>query len=128
MDKVYLGARLLLGLVFVVFGLNFFLQFLPTPELTPAAGELVGALVASGYLMTWVKVTEIVCGVLLLAGRFVPLALIVLSPIVLNIFALHLFLDPAGIAVSVVVVVLTVLAAMGVRSSFSEVLRATPSS
>ncbi len=127
MDKVTTAARILLGLIFTVFGLNGFFNFIPVPEMQPAAGEFVGALVASGYMMTWVKATEFVCGLLLLSGRFVPLALVVLAPIVLNIFALHLFLDPAGLAVPVVVVVLALLTARGTWSSFRELLRATPS-
>jgi uncharacterized membrane protein YphA (DoxX/SURF4 family) len=87
-------TRILLGLVFTIFGLNGFLQFLPQPELPPAAGQFVGALAASGYLFPLLKATELLAGLALLGGLFVPLALVVLAPIVVNIAAFHTFLAP----------------------------------
>ena len=89
----------LIGLVFVVFGLNGFLHFIPQPSHPGPAGAFLGALAASGYLFPLVKGTELVTGLLLLAGRYVPLALTVLAPVVVNIVAFHLFLAPAGLAV-----------------------------
>ena len=65
------AARLFLGLVFTVFGLNFFLHFLPTPPAPPRAAAFGGALFASGYLFPLLKVTEVAAGLLLLGGRFV---------------------------------------------------------
>src|SRR5882672_11243662 len=92
------AARLLLGLVFTVFGLNFFFHFIPTPSPPPPrAAAFAGALFASGYLFPLLKTTEVVAGILLLAGRFVPLALAALAPIVINIVGFHLFLAPSGI-------------------------------
>src|SRR5438876_10334451 len=85
------AARLFLGLVFTVFGLNFFLHFLPTPPLTPRAGAFAGALFATGYLFPLLKITEVVAGLLLLSNRFVPLALAVLAPVVINVVGFHLF-------------------------------------
>ena len=90
------AARLFLGLVFTVFGLNFFLHFLPTPPPPPRAATFAGALFGSGYFFPLLKTTEVVAGLLLLAGRFVTLALAVLAPIVINIVGFHLFLAPAG--------------------------------
>ncbi|MEM8933072.1 MAG: DoxX family membrane protein, partial [Acidobacteriota bacterium] len=81
MKHAILGARLLLGGLFVVFGINPWLQFLPLPELNEAATAFFGAMAAS-YLLTFVKLTEVVGGLLLLTGRFVPLALTILAPIV----------------------------------------------
>src|SRR5436190_4120927 len=97
------AARLFLGLVFTVFGLNFFLHFLPMPPAPPRAASFAGALFASGYLFPLLKSTEVVAGLLLLRGRFVPLALAVLAPIVINIVGFHLFLAPAGMAVPLAV-------------------------
>src|SRR6266404_1296969 len=91
------AARLFLGLVFTVFGLNFFLHFIPAPPPAPRAGAFAGALFASGYLFPLLKTTEVVAGLLLLSGRFVPLALAVLAPIIVNIVGFHLFLAPSGI-------------------------------
>ncbi|MEM1249664.1 MAG: hypothetical protein AAGA81_19070 [Acidobacteriota bacterium] len=127
MEKATFGARILLGIIFTVFGLNGFVQFIPVPEAAPAMGEFMGALMATGYMMPWVKATEVICGVLLLAGRFVPLALTILAPITLNILAIHLFLDgPASLPIPIVLVVLSLLAAWGVKDAYSGLLRATP--
>src|SRR5262249_59910063 len=89
-------ARLFLGLAFTVFGLNFFLHFLSMPPPPPAAGALAGALMQSGYLMQLVHVIEVVAGVMLLTGAFVPLALALLAPLLVNIIGFHAFLAPAG--------------------------------
>src|ERR1051325_10301570 len=85
------GARLFLGLVFTIFGLNFFLHFMPTPPAPPRGAAFAGALFASGYLFPLLNVAELVAGVLLLSNRFVPLALTVLAPIVINIVGFHIF-------------------------------------
>ena len=126
MSKLPLVARLLLGLIFTVFGLNGFLNFLPVPEMPEAGSNFIGALVASGYLMTLVKLVEVVGGVLLLIGRFVPLALTVLAPIVVNIFLFHLFLAPgaAGMAMPVLLLALEIYLAYAYRKSFRGVLDA----
>ena len=90
------GARLFLGLVFTAFGLNFFLHFMPTPAAPPRGAAFAGALFASGYLFPLLASTEIAAGLLLLGNRFVPLALALLAPIVINIVAFHLFLAQSG--------------------------------
>jgi uncharacterized membrane protein YphA (DoxX/SURF4 family) len=87
-------ARVLLGLVFFVFGLNGFLNFMPMPPLPESAGAFLGSLVNTGYLMTLVKLVETICGALLLAGVFVPLALVLLAPVLVNIVLFHVFLTP----------------------------------
>ncbi len=117
-------SRLLLGLVFTVFGLNGFIQFIPIPPPTEEAGAFLGALAATGYMFPLVKGLEIVAGIMLLANRFVPLALLILVPIVVNIVALHLFLDPAGVAMPLVLTALGLLTAWGYRESFRPVLQA----
>jgi uncharacterized membrane protein YphA (DoxX/SURF4 family) len=93
-------ARYLLGAVFFAFGLNGFLNFIKLPPMPPEAGEFLGAMVKTGYLMTVVKLTEVVCGSLLLSGLFVPLALVLLAPVVVNIVLFHLYLTPPSDAVS----------------------------
>lgn len=101
-----LVARLLLGLIFFVFGLNGFLGFLEQPEGTPDGDAFITALMETGYLMTLLKVIETACGALLLAGYFVPLALVLLAPIIVNILGFHLFLDPSGSGLGTIVVIL----------------------
>lgn len=93
MKKLALVTRLLLGFVFFIFGLNGFLQFMPPPPPMPeSALHFIGALMQSGYLMSLVKIVEVLAGIMLLANFQVPLALLLLSPIVVNIFLFHFFL------------------------------------
>jgi uncharacterized membrane protein YphA (DoxX/SURF4 family) len=118
------AARLFLGLVFTVFGLNFFLHFLPTPPATPRAAAFAGALFGSGYFFPLLKTTEVVAGLLLLGGRFVPLALAVLAPIVINIVGFHLFMAPSGMALAVAVLVAELYLAWTYRAAFGPMLQA----
>jgi hypothetical protein len=123
--KVPTAARILLGLVFTVFGLNGFLNFIPQPPppAGPALSFLMG-LMGTGYFFPFLKGTEVIMGVLLLANRFVPLALTILAPIVLNIVAFHTFLAPAGVPVAVVVLALEAYLAWAYRGTFAAVLHA----
>jgi len=124
LKKVGLGARIILGLIFVVFGLNGFLQFLPMPPMPAEAGQAIGGLFALKYMFPIVKSLEIISGLALLSGFFVPLALLVLSPIVVNIVLFHVFYTPADSAMSIAIVVLQVLAASSVWDKFKPVLAA----
>jgi uncharacterized membrane protein YphA (DoxX/SURF4 family) len=117
-----LVARLLLGLVFLVFGLNGFFHFLPMPPLADRPGAFMGALAATGYMFPLIKGTEVVAGALLLAGRFVPLALLLLAPVVVNIAAFHVFLTPGEVGMSLVLVALTAFLGWAYRGSFRGVL------
>ncbi|GAB5533961.1 MAG: hypothetical protein Rubg2KO_02100 [Rubricoccaceae bacterium] len=119
-------SRYALGVIFFVFGLNGFLNFIPQPPPAPEAGALLGAFVASGYLMALVKLTETIIGALLLANRFVPLALVVLMPITLNIVLFHAFLDPAmpGLFVGVLVFVLNTFLIWAYRTYYAPLKEA----
>jgi putative oxidoreductase len=118
-------ARILLGLVFTIFGLNGFLHFIPLPPMAGPPGELLGAFVASGYMMPMVKVVEVLGGIALLSGRFVPLALTLLAPIVINIAAFHFFLTPGEVGMAVFVLVLEIYLAWAYRDAFRGMLSAT---
>lgn len=115
------AARLVLGLIFTVFGLNGFLGFLPPPPMPEAAGAFIGALAASGYMFPLIKGTEVVAGLALLAGRGVPLALTVLAPISVNIFLYHAVLSP-GLGLPIAIVVAQLYLAWSYRDSFRGVL------
>jgi uncharacterized membrane protein YphA (DoxX/SURF4 family) len=108
MKKLPLIARILLGLLFFVFGLNGFLNFIPTPPMPEKMAAFANGLAASGYFFPFLKGTEVLCGLLLLSGAFVPLALIVLAPIVLNILLVHIFLEPSGLPMAIVISVLMI--------------------
>jgi hypothetical protein len=121
------AARLFLGLVFTVFGLNFFLHFLPAVATTPRAASFAGALFASSYFFPLLKTTEVLAGLFLLGNRFVPLALAVLAPIVINIVGLHLFLAPSGLPLALAVLAAEVYLAWTYRAAFAPMLRARTS-
>ena len=122
MKIVILIARILLGLVFVVFGLNGFLNFLDMgPMPTGLAGQFMGALFLSHYYWV-VAALQVIGGALLLVNRFVPLALVLLGPVIVNIICYHLFLNHSGAAPAAVVTVLWLLVFYGNRQAFSGIV------
>ncbi len=122
MSKAVMIARVLLGLIFVVFGTNYFFNFLPQPPMNEQAGAFIGALLASGYLFPFMKVVDIAAGIMLLMGRFVPLALVLLAPIVINIFLFHVFLDTSGMVMALVILILELFLAWAYWGSFRGML------
>ena len=127
MHKAVTVVRYLLGLMLFVLGLNGFLNFIPQPPPPGDGGTFLGALVSGGVLPI-VKAFEVIVGVLLLAGRFVPLALVMLVPITINIVLYHLRFDPAGGVGAYVVAVLHVVLLWGYRAHLMPLLvsRAEP--
>ena len=115
-------ARTLLGLVFVVFGLNAFLQFIPAPPPEGLAGDFTKALFVSHYFYI-VAILQIVGGALLLLGRFVPLGLTLLGPVIVNILLFHIFLEPKGLGVAVVVSALALFLLWAYRSAFRGLIQ-----
>ena len=121
MKIAVLIARILLGLLFAVFGLYGFLHFIPQQPLpTGLAGQYVGALFVSHYLVV-VFLLELIGGLLLLANRFVPLALVLLGPVVVNILLFHVCLAPEGLPMALFATVLWFVVFAGVRSAFAGV-------
>jgi putative oxidoreductase len=104
MKYVIVIARVLLGLVFVVFGSNAFLPFMgPPPEMQGQAGAFISALLSSGYMYV-IAVLQILGGLCLLLGaRFVPLGLTLLGPVIVNIVLFHVFLEPKGMAIALII-------------------------
>ncbi|HEX7839818.1 MAG TPA: hypothetical protein VF469_20220 [Kofleriaceae bacterium] len=113
-------ARILLGLVFFVFGLDGFFHFVPQPAAPPNEGAMSFglALLKTGYMFPLIKGTETAVGALLLANRLVPLALVLIAPVIVNIFAFHAFLEPSGIVIAVAIVALEVTLAWVHREAF----------
>jgi len=119
MKIVVLVSRLLLGLVFFVFGLNGFLQFIPVKELpTGLALQFVTALMQSHYVLV-VSATQLIGGVLLLANRYVPLGLALLGPVIVNILSYHIFLSFQGMPLAALVAVLWFVLFFRYRQYFS---------
>jgi hypothetical protein len=110
-------ARYVLGLIFVVFGLNGFIHFIPATPPTGVAGQFVGALFLSHYLIV-IFLLQLIPGILLLINRFVPLALVFLGPIIVNIFFFHALMAPSGLPLALIVIVLWALVAFSVRMAF----------
>lgn len=125
-SKATAAARILLGLVFFVFGVNGFMHLVPLPPMEGKEAEFIGGLVASGYFFPLLFVTYTITGAALLTGRFVPLALTMLAPIIVNIVAIHVFLAPSGseLYLALFVFVLEVFLAWVYRAAFRPVLRA----
>ena len=121
MQKAVLIARILLGLVFVVFSVNYVLKFID-PGGNEAAKAFMGALAVTGYMLPVIKIVEFVVGLCLLVGRYVPLALTLLAPITVNIVLFHIFLDTAGLPMAIVILVLHIFLAWAYRDSFKGVL------
>ena len=116
-------ARVLLGLIFVVFGSNAFLHFLPMPPLPQGVtGEYLHAFFASGYVYV-ISGFQVAGGLLLLIGRFVPLGLTILAAIIVNIWTFHLLMAPAGLPPAVVVTILELFLVWSYRDRFAGILR-----
>jgi putative oxidoreductase len=112
-------ARILLGLVFTVFGLNGFLHFLPMPPMSGPPAEFFAAMFKTGYMLNLIFGAQVIGGVLVLAGVFVPLGLTILAPVIVNIFFFHLHLDPSGLPLALIVVILEVFMAWCYRDKFA---------
>jgi|SRR5260221_7275309 len=122
-SKLPLVARILLGAMFVFSGLNGFFQFMPAPPMPAAAGALLGAFGASGYLFPLIKGTELLVGLVLLSGRFVPLALTVLAPVLVNIVSFHAVLAPAGLPIPLVLLAAEIYLAWTHRDAFAPLFQ-----
>ncbi|WP_394826395.1 DoxX family protein [Pendulispora albinea] len=118
-------ARVVLGLLLGVTGVNFFLQFIPQPATMPddVVAFSVG-LMKSGYIFPLIGITQTVVAALLLANRFVPLALALVAPVIVNIVGLHSSIDPSGLPMAIFVLVLEVYLAWTYRSAFRPMLAA----
>jgi putative oxidoreductase len=120
MKIAVLVARILLGLMFLIFGLNGFLNFLHMPMPPGSAGQYIGLLFVSHYLAV-VCLIEIAGGALLLSGQFIPLALVLLGPVVFNILLYHTFFFPAGFPPALLAAILWFISFYGVRQAFAGI-------
>ena len=116
-------ARFLLGLIFLVFGLNGFLNFMPQPkDLPEGVAALLGAFKTSGYMLQLISGTQVLVGALLLINCFVPLALALIAPVIVNIICFHVFLMPSTIAPGIVVAVLEIYLVWSYRRVYAPML------
>ena len=112
-------TRYLLGAVFTIFGLNGFLHFLPMGQVPPHAGQFVGAMIQSRYMMV-VFLIELAAGLLLLTGKYLPLTVVLLGPVIVNIDLFHIFMAPEGLPLAILVTALWMVLAYRVRYALSS--------
>jgi len=123
MKIVTIIVRILLGLLFAVLGSNAFLHFIPMPSMSGPPGEFIGSMAATGYLQA-VAAFQVVGGILLVIGRFVPLGLTLLGPVIVNIVFYHIFMDRTGLGMAAVVSILSLFLLWRYRSAFASLLSA----
>ncbi|SDS00363.1 hypothetical protein [Opitutus sp. GAS368] len=119
----YIVSRVLLGLMFLIFGLNGFLNFIPQPPPTGVAGQFLGAMFVSHYLVA-VFALQVIAGGLLLLNRFVRAALVILAPLLVNIVLFHLCMAPAAIPPALIGIALWSVVFYQERVAFSPLLAA----
>ena len=120
-------CRILLALIFLLFGSNVFFHFIPMQPMSGTAGDFTTALLVSHYVYV-VGVLEVIPAILLLVNRYVPLALTLLAPVIVNIFFFHVFMSPAGLPMAIIVIILWIIIAISVKSAFAGLFQQKVSS
>lgn len=116
-------ARVLLGLLFVVVGLDEFLQFMPLPQVHGVAEQFLSAMTEKTHYMYVVAACEVVGGSLLLMGLHVPLGLTLLGPVIVNILCFHVFMDRTGLPIALIISALALLLLWRHRGSFAGLIK-----
>ncbi len=119
-------VRTLMGLLFLFASISVLFNLIPKPELTGAVKTFNEGLDAAPYFMKVLKVTELLCGLAFVTGYFVPLATVVIAPIIINIFFFHLFLDRTGLPFAIFLVLGNLFLAYYYRKAYAPLLTPTP--
>ena len=123
MKKTLIAVRSLMGLLFLFSSITFLFKLITPPEPTGAMKTFTDGLAASIYLLPTAKTIELICGIAFLSGRFVPLAAVLISPIIVNIFLVQAFLAPEGLPVALFLVLANSFVAYNHRESYKAVLK-----
>ena len=115
-------VRLLMGLMFLFASIVVLLDLMPHPPMEGNAKTFIEGLEATGYFMTLLKMTELVCGLAFVSGRFVPLATVVIFPITLNILCYHAFVAPEGLPVAIPLMLGNLFLAFACRKNYQTLL------
>ena len=117
-------VRTLMGLLFLFASIVVLFKLMPKPELSGVVKTFNEGLESVGYFMPLLKVTELLCGIAFVAGRFVPLATVVIAPIIVNIFFFHAFVDHTGLPVAIFLGLANLFVAYYYRKSYEGLLKA----
>ena len=121
-------VRTLMGLLFLFASISFFLMYylklFPMPEMQGTVKTFNEGLGSVGYFFPLLKITELLCGIAFVTGRFVPLATIVIAPVIVNIFMFHAFIDWTGLPVAIFLVLANAFVAYYYRDAYAGILRA----
>ncbi len=128
MKIVMIIFRTLMGLLFLFSSITFFLKMIPTPDIQGPIKTFNDGLAAAGYFLPLLKGTELVCGLLFVIGRFVPLATVVIAPVIINIFCVNMFLFPVmpGPVFAIFLVLANIVVAYYYRDAYRGLLRSKP--
>tara|TARA_B100000795_G_scaffold62548_1_gene42022 strand:- start:1005 stop:1397 length:393 start_codon:yes stop_codon:yes gene_type:complete len=118
-NKIFTGARILFGLMMANSGLNKFLNYMPIPEMSESAEALMGALGESIYIFPLVAIVELVAGGLIITKKYNALGAILMMPVTINIFLIHIVLNPAGIILSLVLLLINIWVLFENKSKFA---------
>jgi len=115
-------VRVLMGILFLFASITVLFKLIPQPELTGNVKIFMDGINATGYLMPLIKITELLCGIAFVSGRFVPLATLVIAPIIVNIFLFHAFVDTQGLPVAVFLVFANIFLSIANWEKFKPIL------
>ena len=127
MKIAVLVTRSILGLIYLVFGLNFFFHFIPMPAPgKDAAGAFEGGLFGAGYFFPLLKVVEVLSGIMLLINKYTTLFLLIIFPITLNIFLFHAFLEPSGLTMAAPMILINLFLGYAYRNYYAPLFTMSP--
>ena len=118
-NKIFTGARILFGFMMVNSGLNKFLNYMPIPEMTESAEALMVALGASIYVLPFVAIVELLAGGLIITKKYNALGAVLMMPVTINIFLIHTVLNPTGIILSLVLLLINLWILIENKSKFT---------
>ena len=123
MRKVQIILQMLLGLVFLTFGLNKFIGFIPMPQLGESATNFMMALGSCGYMFPVIGGLEVLCGLSLLTNKYTPLSLLLLAPITFNILGFHLALEQGGLVISTIITIIHIYLIYDYKEKYKPLLK-----
>ena len=117
-------VRTLMGSLFLFASISYLFNLMPQPELTGDVKLFMDGMLATGYMMILIKITELICGLAFVSGYFVALALVVISPVIVNIFLFHLLVEPSGLPVAIFLVTANLFLGYAYIEKFKPILKA----